>query len=80
MWSLWILQDDFINTRSETYKTSNLYDEALDSISVNVMIYCAQDGTTMLQRSILAAPCAILALISLRRFGARPGEREMVTW
>ncbi|SFL44347.1 diguanylate cyclase (GGDEF) domain-containing protein [Desulfomicrobium norvegicum] len=44
-WATWDDTYDFMNTRSETYKTSNLYDEALDSISVNVMIYCAQDGT-----------------------------------
>ena len=44
-WATWDDTYDFMTTRSETYKTSNLYDEALDSISVNVMIYCAQDGT-----------------------------------
>jgi len=44
-WATWDDTYDFITTRSEIYKTSNLYDEALDSISVNVMIYCAEDGT-----------------------------------
>lgn len=44
-WATWDDTYDFMTTRSESYKTSNLYDEALDSISVNVMIYCAQDGT-----------------------------------
>ncbi len=44
-WATWDDTYDFMTTRSEVYKTSNLYDEALDSISVNVMIYCAKDGT-----------------------------------
>lgn len=44
-WATWDDTYDFIISRSEVYKTSNLYDEALDSISVNVMIYCAEDGT-----------------------------------
>jgi len=31
-WATWDDTYDFMTTRSETYKTSNLYDEALDSI------------------------------------------------
>ncbi len=44
-WATWDDTYEFMITRSEAYKTSNLYDDALDSISVNVMIYCAEDGT-----------------------------------
>lgn len=43
-WATWDDTHDFMTTGSQAYKTSNLYDEALDSIAVNVMIFCAQDG------------------------------------
>jgi len=44
-WATWDDTHDFMTTGSEVYKKSNLYDEALDSIAVNVMIFCAQDGS-----------------------------------
>jgi diguanylate cyclase (GGDEF)-like protein len=43
-WATWDDTHDFMTTGSEVYKKSNLYDEALDSIAVNVMIFCAKDG------------------------------------
>lgn len=43
-WATWDDTHDFMTTGSEAYKKSNLYDEALDSIAVNVMIFCANDG------------------------------------
>lgn len=44
-WATWDDTHDFMTTRSETYRKSNLYGEALDSIAVNVMIFCRPDGT-----------------------------------
>ena len=44
-WATWDETHDFMTTGSEVFKKSNLYDEALDSIAVNVMIFCAKDGT-----------------------------------
>ena len=52
----------------------------LNALALTYLVLVPLDGTTMLQRSILAALCAILALTSLRRFGARPGEREMAVF
>lgn len=43
-WATWDDTHDFMTTGSQVYKTSNLYDEALDSIAVNVMLFLAQDG------------------------------------
>ena len=44
-WATWDDTHDFMTTGSEIYRKSNLYDEALDSIAVNVMIFCALDGS-----------------------------------
>lgn len=44
-WATWDDTYDFMRTGSEKYTTSNLYDGALDSIAVNVMIFFAPDGT-----------------------------------
>jgi len=44
-WATWDDTHDFMATRSEAYKKSNLNDDAMDSIAVNVMIFFAPDGT-----------------------------------
>lgn len=44
-WATWDDTHDFMATRSQAYRKSNLYDEALDSVAVNVMIFCRLDGT-----------------------------------
>lgn len=44
-WATWDDTHDFMTSRSEAYKKSNLNDDAMDSIAVNVMIFFTPDGT-----------------------------------
>lgn len=44
-WATWDDTYDFMTTRSEVYKKSNLNDGAMDSIAVNLMIFSTPDGT-----------------------------------
>jgi len=44
-WATWDDSYDFMATRSEAYAKSNLNDQALDSLAINVMIFFAPDGS-----------------------------------
>jgi diguanylate cyclase (GGDEF)-like protein len=43
-WATWDDSHDFMTTGSEAFKKSNLNDEAMDSIAINVMIFFTTDG------------------------------------
>jgi len=61
-WATWDDSYDFMTTGSETFIGSNLNDESLDNITLNVLAYCAPNGTIIWSRTRDIAQNASLSL------------------